>query len=71
MRSEREKEFWAKRDPIKKLAKELIDNKFATEDELKGIEKRIDDEISESVKNALEAPEPPSEELTKYIWAED
>ena len=33
--------------------------------------KKIDKEISESVKNALEAPEPPSEELTKYIWAED
>ena len=71
MRSEQEKEFWAKRDPIKKLAKELLDNKFATEEELKSIEKKIDTEISESVKNALEAPEPPSQELTKYIWAED
>ena len=37
---------------------------------LKAIEKKIDMEISESVKNALDAPEPPSEELTKYIWAE-
>ena len=34
-------------------------------------EKKIDAEISESVKNAIEAPEPPSEELTKYIWADD
>ena len=32
---------------------------------------KIDAEIAESVKNALEAPEPPSHELTKYIWAED
>ena len=71
LRSEQEKEFWAERDPIKKLAKELIDNKFATKEELKSIEKKIDTEISESVKNALEAPEPPSQELTKYIWAED
>ena len=71
LRSENEKEFWGKRDPIKKLAKEIIDGKFATEEELKSIEKRIDVEISESVKNALEAPEPPSEELTRYIWAED
>ena len=60
-----------KRDPIKKLAKEIIDEQLATEEELKSIEKRIDSEISESVKNALEAPEPPSQELTKYIWAED
>ena len=71
LRSEKEKAFWAKRDPIKKLAKEIVEGKFATEEELKSIEKKIDTEISESVKNALEAPEPPSEELTKYIWAED
>ncbi len=71
LRSEKEKEFWGKRDPIKKLAQEIIDGKFATEEELKIIEKKIDAEISESVKNAIEAPEPPSEELTKYIWAED
>jgi len=71
LRSEKEKEFWGKRDPIKKLAKEIIDGKFATEEELKIIEKKIDAEISESVKNAIEAPEPPSQELTKYIWAED
>ena len=49
----------------------MLDNKFATEEELKSIEKKIDNEISESVKNALEAPEPPSQELTKYIWAKD
>ena len=62
LRSEKEKEFWGKRDPIKKLAEEIIDGKFATEEELKSIEKRIDTEISESVKNALEAPEPPSKD---------
>ena len=70
LRSEKEKEFWGKRDPIKKLAKEIIEGNFATEEDLKNIEKKIDSEISESVKNALEAPEPPSQELTKYIWAE-
>ena len=38
---------------------------------IKNVEKKIDEQISESVKNSLEAPEPPSKELTKYIWAED
>ena len=71
LRAEEEKEFWAKRDPIKKLANEIIEGNFATEDELKNLEKKIDLEITESVKNALDAPEPPSNELTKYIWAED
>ena len=41
------------------------------EEELKSLEKKIDQQISESVKNALEAPEPLPQELTKYIWAED
>ena len=71
LRAEEEKEFWAKRDPIKKLANQIIEGNFANEEELKTIEKKIDLEISESVKNALDAPEPPSNELTKYIWAED
>ena len=71
LRSEQEKDFWSKRDPIKKLAKQLIDHKFASEEDLKKIEKKIDLEITESVQNALTAPEPPSNELTKYIWAED
>ena len=71
LRAQEEKEFWGKRDPIKKLAKQIIEGDFATEDELKRIEKKIDSEISESVKNALAAPEPPSNELTKYIWDED
>ena len=49
----------------------MIEGDFAKEDELKSIEKKIDLEITESVKRALEAPEPPSNELTKYIWAEE
>ena len=48
------------------LSKSLFEN-----EKIIVIEKRIDSEITESVKNALEAPEPPSQELTKYIWAED
>lgn len=71
LRAQQEKDFWAKRDPIKKLSKELIEGDFASKDELKKIEKKIDLEITHSVTNALEAPDPKPEELTKYIWAED
>ena len=49
----------------------MIESKFATEEELKNIEKKIDQNIAEAVKNALNAPEPPANELTKYIWAEE
>jgi len=71
LRDQKEKEFWAKRDPIKKLSRELIESGFASEDELKNIEKKIDLEITQSVTNALNASDPKPEELTKYIWAED
>ena len=71
LRAQQEKEFWAKRDPIKKLSRELIDSGFANKDELKNIEKKIDMEITQSVQEALEASDPKPEELTKYIWAED
>ena len=71
LRAQQEKEFWAKRDPIKKLSRELIDSGFANKDELKNIEKKIDMEITQSVQDALEASDPKPEELTKYIWAED
>ncbi len=71
LRAQQEKDFWAKRDPIKKLSKELIEGGFAIKDELKDIEKKIDLEITNSVKNALEAPDPRPDELTKFIWAEE
>ena len=71
LRAEKEKSFWAKRDPIKKLVKEMVDKKYATQEELKSIEKKIDSEITKSVEDAINAPEPNPDQLTKYIWAED
>ncbi|MBD2423422.1 pyruvate dehydrogenase (acetyl-transferring) E1 component subunit alpha [Cyanobium sp. FACHB-13342] len=71
LRAEAEKEFWAKRDPIKALGSRLIEQGLATAEELKAIEKEIDAEVADCVEFALAAPEPKPEELTRYIWAED
>ena len=71
LRAEAEKEFWAQRDPIKRLAAHLIEHSLATAEELKAIEKEIDAEVADCVEFALAAPEPKPEELTRYIWAED
>jgi pyruvate dehydrogenase E1 component alpha subunit len=70
LRSEEEKAFWARRDPIRSLEKDLTEAGLATGDELRAIEKEIDAEVKEAVSFALEAPEPQPEELTRYIWAE-
>lgn len=69
LRSQTEKEFWAERDPIKLLSRQLIDANLASTDELKEIDQSVDNEIKEAVDFALSAPEPPASELTNYIWA--
>ncbi|MEN9541747.1 MAG: pyruvate dehydrogenase (acetyl-transferring) component subunit alpha, partial [Cyanobacteriota bacterium] len=65
------KEFWAQRDPIKRLGAQLIERGLATADQLKEIDKEIDAVVADCVEFALAAPEPNPEELTRYIWAED
>jgi pyruvate dehydrogenase E1 component alpha subunit len=69
LRSQSEKEFWANRDPIKLLARHLMSSDLVSASELKEIETSVDEEISFAVEFALNAPEPPSQELTDFIWA--
>lgn len=71
LRSKEEKEFWFARDPIKKFATYLTENKLATEKELKEIDKKIQGVIDDSVKFAENSPEPPASELYRFIFAED
>ena len=71
LRSEKEKDFWAKKDPLKKLKNDLTNTGLISEEELKNIEKEIDLEVNDAVEFALNAPEPDPSELTKYIWAEN
>jgi pyruvate dehydrogenase E1 component alpha subunit len=71
LRSKDEKEFWFSRDPIKKLAAYLIGHELATQDELKQIDRRIQANIEDAVKFALESPEPDPKDLYRYVFAED
>jgi len=71
LRSSAEKEFWAKRDPIKALASRLVEHHLATAADLAALDREVDEEVNDCVEFALAAPEPDGEELTKYIWAED
>jgi len=71
LRAAEEKEFWAKRDPIKRLAAQLVSQSLVSSEELAAIDKEIDAHVADCVEFALAAPEPKPEELTRYIWAED
>ncbi|WP_088893394.1 pyruvate dehydrogenase (acetyl-transferring) E1 component subunit alpha [Leptolyngbya ohadii] len=71
LRSKSEKEAWLARDPIKKLAAHLTDNKLAEADELKAIDKKIQALVEDSVKFAQDSPEPEPSELYRFVFAED
>lgn len=71
LRSKTEKEAWLARDPIKKLAVYLIEQNLVNQQELKEIDQKIQAEIEEAVKFALDSPEPDPNELYRYVFAED
>lgn len=71
LRSKVEKEFWFTRDPIKKLAAYLTQQNLAEAEELKAIERKIQQRIDEAVKFAETSPEPDPSELYRFIFAED
>ncbi|RDH47573.1 pyruvate dehydrogenase (acetyl-transferring) E1 component subunit alpha [Fischerella thermalis] len=71
LRSKDEKEFWFARDPIKKFAAYLTERNLATAEELKEIDRKIQQEIEEAVKVAESSPEPDPSELYRYVFAED
>jgi pyruvate dehydrogenase E1 component alpha subunit len=71
LRSKTEKETWLARDPIKKLAGYLVEEKLAKAEELKAIERRIQETIEEAVKFAQDSPEPDGSELYRFVFAED
>ncbi|MFH7026950.1 MAG: pyruvate dehydrogenase (acetyl-transferring) E1 component subunit alpha [Heteroscytonema crispum UTEX LB 1556] len=71
LRTKAEKEYWFARDPIKKFAAYLLEQNLASEEELKAIERKIQETIDEAVKFAESSPEPDPSELYRFIFAED
>lgn len=71
LRDPAEKDFWGKRDPIKKFASYLIEQNLATVEELKEIDNKVSTLVDEAVKFAEDSPEPSPSELHRYIFAED
>src|SRR4028119_2216521 len=69
LRSKEEKEYWFPRDPIKKLAADLIDRTLATAEELKEIDNKIQAVIDDAVDFAEKSPEPDPSELYRFIYA--
>ncbi len=67
-RSKDEVEEYKNQDPITKVAKTILDNKFASEAELKAIDDKISVIVEASVKFAEESPWPDDSEVLKDVY---
>lgn len=64
-----ERQQWAARDPIERLAERLIEDGIATRQDLEAIRKRVVKEFSQSVERARRQPPPALEELLTDVFA--
>ncbi|TDH29159.1 pyruvate dehydrogenase (acetyl-transferring) E1 component subunit alpha [Segetibacter sp. 3557_3] len=58
------------KDPITFVTKNILDNKYATQEELNAIDARIDEVVQESVRFAEESPWPDDDELLKDVYVD-
>lgn len=69
-RSKEEVEEYKVQDPIEKVLKTILSNGFATQDEIKKINERVDAIVAESVKFAEESPWPSDDEVLMDVYAD-
>lgn len=67
-RTKEEVEEYKAKDPISMVLKTIKDNKFATDEEIKAIDDRINAVVEESVKFAEESPWPDDSEVLKDVY---
>jgi pyruvate dehydrogenase E1 component alpha subunit len=67
-RSKEEVAEYKERDPIAMIRKLIIENSYASEDQLKDIEKQIKMQIAEVAEYAISEPFPSEEELYTDIY---
>jgi pyruvate dehydrogenase E1 component subunit alpha len=66
-RSKDEVEEYKQRDPIQLVLNTILKNKYATQEEIDAINKRVDEKVVASVKFAEESPWPNDDEVLKDI----
>ena len=69
-RTKEEVDEYKSKDPIAMVLKTILDNKFATQEEIDAINKRVDDIVDESVKFAEESPWPDDDEVLKDVYVD-
>jgi pyruvate dehydrogenase E1 component alpha subunit len=69
-RSKDEVEEYKAKDPLEIVLKTIQDNQFATTEEIKAINDRVDHMVNESVKFAEESPWPDDSEVLKDVYVD-
>jgi pyruvate dehydrogenase E1 component alpha subunit len=69
-RTKEELESYKAKDPVEQVRAHVLANKFATEEELDKIDKKIKEEVDASVKFAEESPYPSPEEAFKDVYVQ-
>lgn len=67
-RTKEEVDEYKSKDPIHLVLQTIKENKFATDEEITAIDKRIDNVVEQSVKFAEESPWPDDSELLKDVY---
>ena len=69
-RSKEEVDEYKGMDPIQQVLKTILENKFASQEEIDRINKRVDDIVTGSVKFAEESPWPKNDEVLKDVYVD-
>ncbi|MBU6160566.1 MAG: hypothetical protein KGO50_05550 [Myxococcales bacterium] len=69
-RPQSERDAEAKRDPIHTLPAFLIENGFATEEELEALRNEVDAEVTDATDRALAAAKPDTSEVLHHIYSD-
>ncbi len=69
-RTKEEVEEYKQRDPLEMVKKTILDNKYATLEDIDAIDKRVEAEVEDSVKFAEESPWPDDSEVLKDIYVD-
>lgn len=69
-RTKEEVEEYRQKDPVQIVLKTILDNKFATQEEIDAINKRVEATVVEAVKFAEESPWPDDSEVLKDVYVD-
>jgi pyruvate dehydrogenase E1 component alpha subunit len=69
-RTKEEVEEYKAKDPIQTVLQTILTKKFATQEEIDAINKRVNDTVTESVKFAEESPWPDDSEVLKDVYVD-